>query len=373
MAPIRTRLLTRRSSNVENAPPSVLAHKLARDTHLLVRPRVVSRDHRRSRSSRTHRGVDRTKFKKNRIMTPPIHVRITPSAPSAPAPAPVATLPTIPETSLELTLPTNQTVTLDRKLRRYNFGKPIPRQNIFSIAPELADTSIHFLRDEFELFGPELELACRSVGIPSGMTTIPPTIEITLNDTERAPPTHILAVRKHPDSPGSTTGANNVTLHPVHAIIPTIYCSSFPRLVYNNVESPLTPGEQVIVPVKPIILPYPEHFSILLSYMYNKNPLPLFRYFVPAIPPAVVRDASATGTRQGQVAVYALELCRSMSWTELFRRLMALNGAVKDVWALGMSDDGLWAMMDVCWEILLTALNVSVQRVRAEQQQRAKQ
>lgn len=223
-----------------------------------------------------------------------------------------------------------------------------------------------------------MEKACKKVTLPTLNPSDIPTmtsIEMTLNDTECTPPTHVFAISRALDasSNGSSFPKDGLVLHPVHSIIPVIHCSSLPRLSFNNVNPPSAPGEKIHVPFVRLQLPFPEEFNPLLDYMYTRNPLKLMSRYVPHIGGDAMRAAAATGTRQGQVGVYAYELTKKMSWVSILKKVMSLNGLVKNVCTLGVSDQGMWGVMDLCWEILLVALKMSVEAAKQQQQQQQRQ
>ncbi|KAK7683646.1 hypothetical protein QCA50_013022 [Cerrena zonata] len=369
MAPTRStklNVLGRRPSNYTR--PAVVSEKVARDIATYARPRTVSRDHRVNRSSRLQRGSDRGPLKSRRRLITPIRTPLHNHAQQS-----TTQLSSVSEAPVEFILPSAQKVKLPSKLPRINIGKPVPRGNILAVAPELEEVPTRYLRDVYEQQGIALEQACKTVSLPTlDPSSIPnmKSIEMTLNDTECTPPTHVFAISRALDasSAGSTFPVDGLVLHPVHSIIPAIHCSSLPQLPFNNVHPPSTSGEKVHVPFVRLQLPFPEEFNPLLSYMYTRNPLKLMSRYVPHIGGEAMRAAAATGTRQGQVGVYAYELTQRMGWVAILRKVLALNGLVKNVCTLGVSDQGMWGVMDLCWEILLVALRVSVEKAKQQQQ-----
>lgn len=207
---------------------------------------------------------------------------------------------------------------------------------------------------------------CKEVSLPNlDPTEIPTmsTIKLTLNGTRSIPPTHVFAISRTLDasSNGSSFPKDGLTLHPVHSVIPTIHCSSLPRLPFSNVSSPSVPGEKVSVPFIRLQLPFPEEFSTLLEYLYTRNALKLMARYVPNIGRDATKTATTCGSRQGQIDAYAREVTKSNGWAAILKKIMALNGFVKNVCTLGVSDRKMWAILDLSWEILLAALKISVE------------
>ena len=217
-----------------------------------------------------------------------------------------------------------------------------------------------------------MESACKKVSLPTlNPSDIPSmtSIEMTINDVQCIPPTHVFAVSRALDasSNGSAFRKDGLALYPIHSVIPAIHCSSLPRLQFNNVESPSVAGEKARVPFVRMQLPFPEEFSPLLAYLYTRNPVKLMSQYVPHIGSEAMRAAAATGTRKGQIGVYATELTKKMTCTAILKKVMALNGFVRNACTLGVSDQGMWAVMDLSWEILLTALRMSVEAAKKQQ------
>ncbi|THH21397.1 hypothetical protein EW146_g141 [Bondarzewia mesenterica] len=243
-------------------------------------------------------------------------------------------------------------VTLPRFLRHPETKYP-SQQALEAVG--LGDTPLEYAQRVLKEAGPNMhKVLMHAESAP--VTGLPKELEITLNDVSAEPPTHVLAVYCRLPS-----AKRNITLTPIHDVILAAHCANLPILPPSS-QSRVNQGDTVTLPVIPLGLPSPTTFRALLGFLYLKRTDLLLAMILPCAPgphPSPAADASEMERHAmaiQRVRTFAQQLAVTFTPRVLFERAMYVNGLWQNACALGVFDQQLWACIDWCWEVLLTAL-----------------
>ncbi|KAF7300193.1 Clampless protein 1 [Mycena kentingensis (nom. inval.)] len=150
-------------------------------------------------------------------------------------------------------------------------------------------------------------------------------------------------------------------------------------------QSPLHPPHTRPSPVLPLVLPSPPAFAILHTWLYTNRldtvlstlfphggvPAPFIERLAstyahassPSSPSQALVLLSSTFENRSALHALATNLCSTSAGS--LSALMMHAGHVKELWqdmvALGICDPGLWAAVDLAWEVVLAAMNLAAQ------------
>ncbi|KAJ7059288.1 hypothetical protein C8F01DRAFT_1146653 [Mycena amicta] len=274
-------------------------------------------------------------------------------------------------------------IQLPRTLARPAFTD-ISRDALAAAAPELSGVPDEFIRHGLRSKGPAM-LAGISALAPSHLpqslprARLPPALSVPLRTKAHgtALPTHALAISfasKGKDDPDALT-----TLFPVHAVVLAAHCTKLPRMPRASSSSS---AHSITLAVLPLALPSPPAFAIIHTWLYTARldtalatllphgalPAPFLdrlaaTYAAPSPSPSAAAHRALEDTLESRATVHALatHLCAASAGN--LGTLMAHAGHVKELWqdivALGICDPGLWAALDLAWEVVLGAMNLA--------------
>lgn len=363
---VHSRLLARKASNIENAAPPARSDSLKR-THTSVSNAVsdIARRRRPARPSgvRTPRYMVEQAKRRNQTRPPPVKLDI---------------VITSPEDDIQMADATSKPastrirVELPRTLGRPDF-KEVSGQVLGSIEPDLAQTPADYIRDALEEIGPRyvfhLQLLVLTTGPNSfgsmmkvlssvvastAANTLPTQIDVTVGDLSHDVPTHMLAVY----TPVKDTESKlPVKLYPVHGVILAAHCANISALPESHPSIP-EPGSSIKLPVVPFNLPHADSWPLLSAFLYTRRIEALMASLMPCPPPVTVDDESGRVLLQR----YARALAATLPSRTIHKRLQIVYGLWANACRLGVFEHGLWTVIDRCWEVLLTALTISVGR-----------
>ncbi|KAG8905540.1 hypothetical protein FRB99_008739 [Tulasnella sp. 403] len=179
---------------------------------------------------------------------------------------------------------------------------------------------------------------------PSGL---PQAIRLHINQTVGAQyPSHLLCVIDDKTSRGQ--------LYPIHAVVFVAHCARFPKLPPPAAPSPDS-STSIVFPVASIRISHPESFPLLFDYLYTKQFTRFVSSLVPLSPSAMPpQDDTLNPMQRLDKIVDALaSTCTSAA---LLERLRFMHGLWTNVCQLGISEDGVWRVMNTAWSVLLKAL-----------------
>ncbi|KAG8216131.1 hypothetical protein J3R82DRAFT_8134 [Butyriboletus roseoflavus] len=247
-------------------------------------------------------------------------------------------------------------VTLPRYLSRPSF-RGIAKETITSVAPELADTELNYIREGLECLGPDMLQVLAGVKAEPTSNILPKDLTVVINDLSSDMPTHMLAVYSR-HVPAATK--RRVTLFPIHNIILATHCTNLPVLPASDVVRPDVAGSTVSVPVVPLCIPAPEVFPLLSTFLYTKRIDHLLASLLPCpAPHPLYRDDPTSERVLTLLRQFAGKLATKHSAQALLAHAMAINGLWRNACALGINDEKLWCALDVAWEVLIIALALS--------------
>ncbi|TRM66890.1 hypothetical protein BD626DRAFT_484114 [Schizophyllum amplum] len=248
-----------------------------------------------------------------------------------------ATAPTVPTTPVQL----------PRHLRRPRFP-PVTEEALTAVGEV---TNGPFVRSALDEMGEGMLRAAQSVHVPcSPSSSIPNELAVIVNSRAAPAPTHMLAVH---GPPPPDNAPRKVQLLPIHASVLAAHCSRLPP--FENVRENVIQSvpAALSLPVRPISLPVPAMFSLLLGYLYVRDVAGLLQALVPErLPPMAATDADFP------INEIARRLAHRHPPSVLIAHVGRVHGLWQDTCALGINDDGLWAAMQLAWQVLLTAVAI---------------
>lgn len=169
-------------------------------------------------------------------------------------------------------------------------------------------------------------------------------------------PTHMLAITGNKPPPTQGGDSNppplKVALFPVHSLVLLLSCAHI-RKPPTALPPPAMGVEEVRLPIWRLGVPSPPTFHIVLSYLYTKNLILLFRALLPIPPPM------GFWTDAGQQRVFALRLSTIYKTEALLKYALVVHGVWQNTCALGVDDDQLWEAIELLWRVFLTALAIA--------------
>ena len=366
VASAHSRLLARKASNIENAAPGSAAPAPKRPRTIVSGAVAeVSRRKRPARPSgvRTPRYmVEQAKRRVQAQSSQPEKLSIVVSASDADV---------LMRDAAAAPSSRARRVQIPRTLGRPDF-KEVSSEVLASVDPDLAKTPADYIRDALEEIGPRY-VSCshchflivreltgvhsmmqvlRSVvaKAPTNINAIPSTLDVSVGDNGHDAPTHMLAVY----TPG--TQPLSVKLYPVHGAILAAHCASIAPFPASHPSPPATPDEPLTLPVVPLNLPHAESYPLLSAFLYTRRADSLMASLMPSPPPA------ATAGEAGDILLrrYARVIAATFTSRAIYQRLQTVYGLWANACRLGVFEHGLWMAIDQCWEVLLTALAISV-------------
>ncbi|KAK7460830.1 hypothetical protein VKT23_008759 [Stygiomarasmius scandens] len=269
-------------------------------------------------------------------------------------------------------------VSLPRALGRPTPSEPSAEAIKAACGSEYSGQTGEFIRDCLREEGRGYRLLRTNASVKSSpLTSLPNELSIIVNDLSATDlPTHMLAIYGRPTS---NQPKAQVKLFPVHAMVFAAHCARLPPFPPSPNTTPVSPSSEpreTTVPIRPICLPHPQTFSPLLQYLYTFRPEVLYRTLLPTLPSSAFTEDPLN---PDNILSLANELGRTFVVNVLLRHAMLVHGLWTNVCALGVADEGLWEIIDACWEVLLQALavgtgeprKVAIEDMRAQEQAQA--
>jgi hypothetical protein len=243
--------------------------------------------------------------------------------------------------------------------------KEISRDSIACVAPELANVPPGYIRNGVIEQAPRMLSGNTCISLPSGLTKsrLPSSLTVQLRPSRSsAPPllpTHLLAISQM--SKGHSSSDSHVTLFPIHGIVFASHCANLPRLHAGSQQHSHT----LQLPILTLSIPSPGAFSLIHSYLYTRSLEDLLSCLIP-LPSSFVRNITAeaiqhTMTSRSKLHKLSMYLCSSSAETS--QSIMSHASHVKELWqdcaALGVQSAELWECIDLAWEVVLGALNIT--------------
>lgn len=194
-------------------------------------------------------------------------------------------------------------------------------------------------------------------------------------------PTHVLAVTSTgaPSSPSTPTVASfsaqmasssgSCALYPTHSLVLAAHCVKLPSLPASRASA--RSNSALALPVVPLSVPDVASFAHLHTFLHTQRADILLAALLPALQASLPRASG--GAPRNYTAQFTSEKLFRLAQTlasAAFAQggshgaMQAIMGHVKGVsslWkntcALGVFDTELWAVIDLAYEICLTALN----------------
>ncbi|KAI0089439.1 hypothetical protein BDY19DRAFT_1047873 [Irpex rosettiformis] len=231
--------------------------------------------------------------------------------------------------------------------------KGVRHQTVAACDPEgLKEVPVHYVREALDTLAPRMLKVCSGIRAPRFMSpnALPKELVVFAQDLSAQMPTHLLAVYNKPEN-GTQA---NVILVPAHNVVLTAYCANMPRLPVSSPAPPSEKGGPIQLPVVPMNLPHPQSYGHIQQYLYTKDRVTFLMSMLPSIPPqAVFRGLSSAAVQ------YAKDLAMTVSTQKILAFLRNAHGIYRNMYALDVQEDVMWGLLNVAWEVLLTALALS--------------
>jgi len=183
---------------------------------------------------------------------------------------------------------------------------------------------------------------------------LPKEITVTMQNA-KFPPSHMLAIY---GPPTPSNPRRKVTLYPVHSLTFAAYCSKLPP--FSPSPAPAAGSNEHTIPVRPICLPSPSNYLRLAAFLYTKRADALLTSLLP-IPPSEPLLSSVGKSKpppKEVISEFASSLASIYSMQFLLQSTLVVHGLWQNVCALGVFDDSLWEVLDLAWNLLLTAIAI---------------
>ncbi|KAJ7056595.1 hypothetical protein C8F01DRAFT_354494 [Mycena amicta] len=252
-------------------------------------------------------------------------------------------------------------------------------------APELRGVPDEFIRHSLRSKAPAM-LAGISTLAPSHLpqslprSRLPPALSVPVraNPQGTALPTHALAMSLATKT-GRDDGDAPTSLFPIHAVVLAAHCTKLPPIGPAATSSS---SHSIALALLPLALPSPAAFRIIHMWLYSSRVDAVLSSLLPnALPSTFIERLASTYTQapsspgspsllsstlETRSTIHALSahLCTFSAGN--LTALMTHASHVKELWqdlvALGIHDPGLWAAVDVVWDVVLGAMNIAAAR-----------
>ncbi|PCH34922.1 hypothetical protein WOLCODRAFT_19664 [Wolfiporia cocos MD-104 SS10] len=177
---------------------------------------------------------------------------------------------------------------------------------------------------------------------------IPHRIRVHLDNISTEPLTHVFAM--HQPTPNA---CQCMSLFPTHDIVWAANSTTLPELGHPRQVLPptLMPGSEITLPIVPVRIADVPTFPAFMDFIYDKHVDLLLARLLPNATP----DAMAQTVPRAIVA-YAEQLAMMCSVVALLDQVRFICGIWENATAFGVYDAGLWAALDLAWEIILHTL-----------------
>lgn len=360
---------TRKSSDAENAglKPKALYRKMNR-----IGSSSTLRDSSLRRRNRVISGLTMPKYIMHSARRSKVQVKATAdlsfnyTLPTPPA-SPLCISPGLEKDGLKRKL----TFQFPRRLVRPQ-TKAVKQETLAACdLKELKGIPVHFIRQGLAVLGPQYvshrsapksnlsyEIHCRMAKVCSGIRAppftstngLPKELVVLAHDLSAQMPTHLLAVYAKLENSASAS----MSLYPAHNTILSAYCANMPSLPYSSPPPPAQQGGPVRLPVVPVCLPHPPSYAHIQQYLYTKDHVSFLQSMLPSIPSQGACGDSSPATPQ-----YVKDFAATFTTQKILAFMRNAHGMYRNMCALGVQEDVMWQLLNVAWEILLSALAVS--------------
>ncbi|KAI0703043.1 hypothetical protein BC835DRAFT_1319635 [Cytidiella melzeri] len=231
--------------------------------------------------------------------------------------------------------------------------KLVKQEAVAACDPEgLKEVPVRYVQEALDILGPQMMKVCSGIRAPPFSSTngLPKELVVLAHDLSAQMPTHLLAVYGQTESSAKAS----MSLFPAHNIVLSAYCANMPSLPYSSPPAPAQQGGPVQLPVVPVNLPHPQSYAHIQQYLYTKDRVSFIMSMLPSIPPQGVLSGSSSATAQ-----YAKDVAATFTTQKILALLRNVHGTYRNLCALEVQEDLVWQLINVAWEVLLTALAVS--------------
>lgn len=165
--------------------------------------------------------------------------------------------------------------------------------------------------------------------------------------------------------------SHTCALYPTHSLVLAAHCTALPSLPPSR---PSNKSTSVTLPVVPLTVPDATTFPHLHAYLHTKRADTLLAALLPCLQSSLPQMSAASSSAQrGYIAQFSNDKMHRLAQTlasqvysqagsqGALQLLMAYAKVVTNLWkntcAFGIYDTELWAVIDLAYEIILTALN----------------
>ncbi|KAI0342467.1 hypothetical protein BDW22DRAFT_201116 [Trametopsis cervina] len=236
--------------------------------------------------------------------------------------------------------------------------KTVRHESVAACSPEeLKDVPLHYVRQALDVLGPQMMQVCSGIRAPAFSSTngLPKELVVLANDLSAQMPTHLLAVYgKSEKTAAPSAGRTSMSLFPAHNIVLSAFCANMPSLPYQPPTPPAQAGGSIQLPVVPLGLPHPQSYAHIQRYLYTKDRVSFIMSLLPSVSAqGILSDPASASVR------YAKDVAGTFTTQKILSLLRDVHGVYRNMVALEIQEDLMWQLVNVAWEVLLTALALS--------------
>jgi hypothetical protein len=166
----------------------------------------------------------------------------------------------------------------------------------------------------------------------------------------------MLAIHTRASNDAPESGHRQVKLMPVHSVVLALHCARLPTFPAASPTPTYTSEDrtELTVPVQPLGLPSAATYPLLSTFLYTKRAGHLLESLLPCPPPPTLHYDRT------QILAFALRLAETYTSQALLLHVNNVHGLWQNACVLGVFVDALWDTIDLAWEVLLTAMAISV-------------
>ncbi|KAI0922810.1 hypothetical protein AcW1_002627 [Taiwanofungus camphoratus] len=265
---------------------------------------------------------------------------------------------------------------------------------IGNLEKELKDVPLDYVRKALVVWGSRMLGVFKTVYCEPPKTAMPKQVGVLMSDGGLAScPTHVVAVSQYASPPSSPSARisqvashrRETTLYPVHAVVLAAHCARLPPFPESNPRVKLLKeGSPTIsaasacrLPCVTICLPDHDTYGMLQQYLYTLNTghlifamLALVERNMQLGPEVRLVECAKVlnewaATREEVVIAFSRELVARANLLTVCQFARVVEGVYRNAIALGVSEEGLWTMIDFAWDVSIASMRMIDQSSRA--------
>jgi len=146
-------------------------------------------------------------------------------------------------------------------------------------------------------------------------------------------------------------------VYPIHVLVLAAHCARLPEFPKPIPQDPTDPIS-ITLPLFAVPIPHIESFGLLHDYFYTKHFARFLSALVP-LPPTSLPSPDEVLTPEEKTRRVVQALSQTYTAGALLERLRFVHGLWCNVCSLGISEEGVWKVMQTAWNVLSQAAAMS--------------